>query len=67
MIVNKPFTLNPNKDFDINKYPLYDNYNAFNVDKIQDIPINYETIITEEELRLLKSRNIQFEILEVIE
>lgn len=67
MFVNKPFTLNPDKDFDINKYPLYDNYNAFNVDKIQDIPINYETIITEEELHLLKSRNIQFEILEVIE
>lgn len=64
--VKKEFKLKDNQ-FSLDKYPLYDNYNGFNVDKLADIPTNYETIVTEDELQMLKSRGIQFEILEVIE
>lgn len=66
MPVKKEFNLKDNQ-FSLAKYPLYDNYNAFNVDKLADIPTNYETVVTEDELQMLKSRGIQFEVLEVIE
>lgn len=36
--VNKELTIDPDKHFDENKYLLYDNYAAWNVDKIADIP-----------------------------
>lgn len=66
MPIEKKFSLKGNQ-FSLDKYPLYDNYNAFNVDKLADIPTDYETIVTEDELQILKSRGIQFEVLEVIE
>ena len=66
MPVEKEMKLKDNQ-FSLEKYPLYDNYNAFNVDKLADIPTNYETIVTEDELQMLKSRGVQFEVLEVID
>lgn len=65
MPVDKEFCPKDNQ-FSLDKYPLYDNYNAFNVDRLADIPTNFETIVTEQELEMLKSRGIKFDILEVI-
>lgn len=51
------------------KYPKYDNYDAINVDRLADIPCDYYSevkIVTEEELKQLKSRGAYFEILEEI-
>lgn len=50
------------------KYPKYDNYFGWNVDKVSDIPIDdeIEVILTEEEMEQLKKTNYNFEIIEVI-
>jgi hypothetical protein len=40
---NKPLKLN-NK-YTEDKYPKYDNYDAINVDRIKDIPIDYEGVM----------------------
>jgi hypothetical protein len=47
MFVDKPFTLNPDKKYYGNedKYPRYDNYDAINVDKLADIPSDYEGVM----------------------
>jgi hypothetical protein len=29
------------KSYNENEYPKYDNYNAINIDKVVDIPLNY--------------------------
>lgn len=34
------------RQFDQSKYPMFDNYLAFNVDKVNDIPINDKVIVT---------------------
>lgn len=47
MPVDKPLILNPDKKYYGNedKYPHYDNYDAINVDKIADIPSDYEGVM----------------------
>lgn len=64
MQVDKHIEINPDKNFDLDKYPLYDNYNAFNIDKLSDIPYNFETIATDEQIQTLKDRGIEFETIE---
>lgn len=48
------------------KYPKYDNYDAINVNKTSDIPMDYEVekIVTEEELNKLKEQGFIIEIIE---
>lgn len=43
------------KEFNSDEYPLYDNYNAWNVDKVADIPINthFALVIDEERYKSL--------------
>ena len=47
--------LNLCKTFNQDEYPLYDNYAAFNVNKVSDIPVDtsFELIVTEEQYRRL--------------
>lgn len=47
MLVDKPFTLNPDRKYYGNedKYPHYDNYDAINVDRLADIPSDYEGVM----------------------
>lgn len=65
--VKKEMRFNPNIQFSLEKYPLYDNYNAFNVDKLSEIPTNFETVVTEEQLQMLRERGIDLEIIEEID
>ena len=50
-------------------YPKYDNYFAFNVNKVKDIPkdTEVEIILSEEEFKQLKSSGQEYELIEVIE
>ena len=51
------------KSYTPEEYPKYDNYDAINVDKVVDIPINYEGIIGVPITFLFKYNPEQFEIL----
>ena len=42
LYVNKQINLNPDNHFSAEKYPMYDNYAAWNVDRLIDIPIDTE-------------------------
>ena len=57
------------KHYTPEEYPKYDNYDAINVDKVNEIPVDYkeEKIVTEEELVALKNQGFDIEILEEIE
>ena len=48
------------------EYPKYDNYDAINVDKTCEIPMDYEVerIVTEDELIKLKEQGFDVEIIE---
>lgn len=54
------------KKYDPNEYLQYDNYNAINVNKVADIPMDYEVerIVTDEELNKLKEQGFVIEIIE---
>lgn len=52
--------LKPHKE---NKYPKYDNYNAINIDKVSDIPLDYEGIMGVPITFLDKYNPNQFEII----
>lgn len=56
------------KHFNQDEYPIYDNYAAFNVDKLSDIPIetDFEMIVTEERLKELQAMGFDIEIIEEI-
>jgi hypothetical protein len=56
------------KHFNQDEYPIFDNYPAFNVDKVADIPIedDFEMIVTEEQLKDMQRKGFDIEILEVI-
>lgn len=47
--------LNLCKTFNQDEYPLYDNYDAFNVNKVADIPVDtsFKLIVTDEQYRRL--------------
>lgn len=64
VINNEPLDLY--KKYSFEDYPKYDNYDAINVDKTCDIPIDYEVekIVTEEELNKLKEQGFIIEIIE---
>ena len=51
--------LKPHKE---NKYPKYDNYNAINIDKVSDIPLDYEGVMGVPITFLDKYNPNQFEI-----
>lgn len=57
------------KHFNPDDYPIYDNYCAFNVDKVSNIPVekDFEMIVTEEKLNELKEKGFNIEILEVLD
>ena len=54
------------KKYNPKEYPQYDNYNAINVNKVADIPMDYEVerIVTDEELNKLKEQGFVIEIIE---
>lgn len=56
------------RKYDADAYSKYDNYDAINVDKTCDIPMDYEVekIVTEEELNKLKEQGFIIEIIEEI-
>ena len=51
------------KQFDTEKYPYYDNYNAINVDKVSDIPLDYDGVIGVPITFIDKYNPEQFEII----
>jgi len=57
------------KSYNEEEYPQYDNYNAINVNKVADIPKDYEVerIVTDEELNKLKEQGFVIEIIEEYE
>ena len=55
--------LNLTKYYNENKYPKYENYNAINVDKVDDIPYDYNGIIGVPITFLTKYNPEQFEII----
>ena len=65
MLVDKPFTLNPDKKYYGNedKYPHYDNYDAINVDKLADIPSDYDGVMGVPVTFMDKFNPDQFEII----
>ena len=54
------------KHYNPEEYPKYDNYDAINVDKTCEIPMDYEEerIVTEDELIKLKEQGFDVEIIE---
>ena len=54
------------RKYDADVYPKYDNYDAIEVSKVADIPMDYEVekIVTEEELNKLKEQGFIIEIIE---
>ena len=54
------------KKYSADEYPKYDNYDAIEVSKVSEIPIDYEVekIVTEEELNKLKEQGFIIEIIE---
>jgi len=57
------------KKYNKNDYPTYDNYDAIEVKKVAEIPMDYEVerIVTEEELNKLNKLGFTIEILEEYE
>lgn len=57
------------KHFNQDEYPIFDNYPAFNVDKVADIPIEteFEMIVSEEQLADMQRKGFDIEILEKID
>lgn len=57
------------KHFNQDEYPIFDNYPAFNVDRVSDIPIenDFEMIVTEEQLKDMQRKGFDIEILEKID
>lgn len=51
------------KSFNADDYPVYDNYDAINCDKVADIPLDYDGLIGVPITYLLKHNLVQFEIL----
>ena len=58
----KPF-IPLTKTFNVDEYPIYDNYDAINCDKVADIPLDYDGLIGVPITYLLKHNPAQFEIL----
>lgn len=58
---NKPLILT--KTYNSTEYPKYDNYDAINVDKVKDIPIDYDGVMGVPITFLDKYCSTQFEIL----
>lgn len=54
------------KKYSADEYPKYDNYDAIEVSKVSEIPMDYEVekIVTEEELNKLKEQGFIIEIIE---
>ena len=54
------------KKYNEEEYPKYDNYDAIEVSKVADIPMDYEVerIVTEDELIKLKEQGFDVEIIE---
>ena len=54
------------KHYNPTEYPKYDNYDAIEVSKVAEIPMDYEVekIVTEEELNKLKEKGFIIEIIE---
>jgi len=65
--INKPLDLN--KKYNPKEYQQYDSYDAINVNKVADIPKDYEVerIVTEDELNKLKEQGFVIEIIEEYE
>ena len=57
LIVNKQVNLNPDNHFDATRYPMYDNYPAWNVDKLADIPVDNEIEVILDEDRYNAFKN----------
>ena len=57
------------KHFNQDDYPIFDNYPAFNVDRVSDIPIedDFEMIVTEEQLIDMQRKGFDIEILEKLD
>ena len=55
------------KKYNKNDYPKYDNYDAINVDKVKDIPIDYKGVMGVPITFMDKFNPEQFEILKLIE
>ena len=57
------------KHYSPHEYPMYDNYFAFNVDFVKDIPINeeLEMILTEEEYQQLIKSGQEFQLVKIID
>lgn len=62
----KPF-IPLTKTFNADDYPVYDNYDAINCDKVADIPLDYDGLIGAPITYLLKHNPAQFEILGIAE
>lgn len=54
------------KKFNSNEYPKYDNYDAINVDKVNDIPVDYNGVIGVPITFLEKYNPKQFELLGIM-
>ena len=54
------------KHYSPTEYPKYENYDAIEVSKVAEIPMDYEgeKIVTEEELNKLKEQGFIIEIIE---
>lgn len=59
---NRIYPLDLYKRYDAEKYPKYDNYNAINVDKVTDIPCDYDGVMGVPITFLDKYCPTQFEI-----
>ena len=59
---NRIYPLDLYKRYDAEKYPMYDNYDAINVDKVTDIPCDYDGVMGVPITFLDKYCPIHFEI-----
>lgn len=62
----KPF-MPLTKTFNADDYPVYDNYDAINCDKVADIPLDYDGLMGVPITYLLKHNPAQFDILGISE
>lgn len=60
---HQPITLT--EHFKKERYPIYDNYAAFNIDKVRNIPVDkyYEMSVTKEELSQLQEKGFDITVL----
>lgn len=56
------------KKYSPEEFPKYDNYDAINVDKVSDIPVDYEyeLIVDENKLKELRDKGFDIEIIEEV-